>query len=203
MTNQLRIGVLASHSGTTLQAIIDATEAGTLDAAVCIVISNNSRSGAIERAKKHNLPFRHLSSTTHADPNELDQAICDTLHQHNTELVMLAGYMKKLGPQTLDTFRGRVLNTHPALLPRYGGQGMYGDRVHQAVLDADETVTGVSIHQVDGEYDTGSVVAQCEVLVESGDDVDSLAERVKKREKSFLLETLQRIATGQVGLPSE
>ena len=110
---------------------------------------------------------------------------------------MLAGYMKKLGARTLEAFKGRILNTHPALLPRFGGQGMYGNRVHQAVLDAGETVTGITIHHVDAEYDAGPQFAQVEGPVEPGDTVESLAERVQARERRFLVETLGEIAAGE------
>jgi phosphoribosylglycinamide formyltransferase-1 len=116
--------------------------------------------------------------------------------------VLLAGYMKKLGPYTLDCFRGRVLNTHPALLPKFGGQGMYGARVHEAVLAAGEAVTGVSVHVVDAEYDQGPVIAQCEVPVLAGDTVDTLASRVQERERKFIVEVLQAIVEGRLRLPA-
>jgi phosphoribosylglycinamide formyltransferase 1 len=190
----LHIGVLASHHGTTLQAILDACEAGTLRAQVVTVISNNSQSGAAQRAQRHAVPFAHLSGHTHPEPEALDEAICDTLVQHDADIVVLAGYMKKLGPRTLKQFEGRILNTHPALLPKFGGQGMYGSRVHEAVLAAGESTTGVSIHVVDAGYDTGPVIAQCEVPVHADDTVESLAERVQRRERAFLVETLQTLS---------
>lgn len=190
----LRIGVLASHHGTTLQAILDACEAGTLTAQIVTVISNNSQSGAAQRAHRHAVPFAHLSGHTHPAPEALDEAICATLEQHNADIVVLAGYMKKLGPRTLKQFEGRILNTHPALLPKFGGQGMYGSRVHEAVLASGESTTGVSIHLVDAGYDTGPVIARCEVPVLAGDTVESLAKRVQTRERAFLVETLQSLS---------
>jgi phosphoribosylglycinamide formyltransferase-1 len=196
-----RLGVLASHHGTTLQAIIDACQAGTLAATVAVVISNNSRAGAAQRASRQSIPFIHLSGQTHPVPAALDHAICDALKAHEVDLVMLAGYMKKLGPQTLAHFRGRVLNTHPSLLPNFGGQGMYGSHVHGAVLAAGATTTGVTLHLVDGEYDTGPTVAQCEVPVHPDDTVETLARRVQTRERAFLVETLQGIIAGRIPLP--
>jgi len=133
-------------------------------------------------------------------PETLDHAICSTLEQHKVTLVLLAGYMKKLGSYTLEHFRGCVLNTHPALLPKFGGHGMYGARVHEAVLAAGEVRTGVSVHIVDAEYDQGPVVAQCEVPVLAGDTVDTLASRVQARERSFVVEVLQAIEEGRIGL---
>jgi phosphoribosylglycinamide formyltransferase 1 len=193
-----QIAVLASGAGTVLQAIVDACADGRLAADVCVIISNNSTSGAAQRAERHDIPFRHLSSQTHPAPEVLDAAILEALLSHRTELVFLAGYMKKLGTRTLAHFRGRILNTHPALLPKFGGLGMYGSRVHAAVLASGEAVTGVSVHRVEGEYDSGPVLAQCEVPVLPGDDVASLSARVQARERQFVIEILDRIARGQL-----
>ncbi len=198
----LRLGVLASHGGTTLQAVMDACEAGLLNARVVVVISNNSQSGAMQRARHRTIASAHLSDKTHPMPHALDEAIAQTLQQYQVNLVLLAGYLKKLGKQTLTRFQGRILNTHPALLPKFGGQGMYGSRVHAAVLAAGETVTGISVHLVDADYDTGPVIAQCKVPLVSGDTTDSLADRVQARERTFLVETLQAIAIGDLRLPT-
>ncbi len=198
---QVRIGILASHGGTTLQAIIDAAEGSHPELSPCVVVSNNSGSGALERARRHGIPHEHLSSHTHPEPEALDRAIADTLSTAGAELVFLAGYMKKLGPRTLARFGGRILNTHPSLLPKFGGRGMYGDRVHQAVLDAGETRSGVSVHLVDAEYDTGPVVRQAEVEVRADDTLESLSERVRTRERALVVETLSGIATGDIALP--
>lgn len=201
MATKLNIAVLASHSGTTLQSIIDACEAETLQARVSLVVSNNSGAMAAERAARHAIPFCHLSSRTHPDPDDLDEAICNALDKHDPQLVVLAGYMKKLGQRTIERFNGRILNTHPALLPKHGGQGMYGDRVHEAVIAAGERETGVTIHLVDAEYDQGPIVAQCRIPVLPDDDARALAERVQQREKPFLIETLQSIADGSREFP--
>lgn len=196
----MNIGVLASHNGTNLQAMIDVCEANKLNARVCVVISNNSTSGAAERAKRHDIDFHHLSSTTHPDSNALDAAIRDALAGAKTDLVFLAGYMKKLGRRTLEKYRGRILNTHPALLPKFGGKGMYGMNVHEAVIEAGEQKSGVSIHLVDAEYDTGPVIAQCVVDVMPDDTPETLRERVMTRERVFVVETLKRIASGELNL---
>jgi phosphoribosylglycinamide formyltransferase-1 len=162
------------------------------------VISNNSRSGAAERAVASGIRFAHLSTQTHPDPAALDAAIAAALSDAAAELVFLAGYMKKLGPAVLAAYAGRIFNTHPALLPKHGGQGMYGRKVHEAVLAAKETESGASIHLVDAEYDTGPVVAQCRVPVMPGDSVADLAARVQARERALVVETLARFAEGNV-----
>ena len=197
---KLRLGVLASHGGTNLQAIIDACADGRLNASLSVVISNNSREPALQRARSAGIPAFHLSGQTHPAPNKLDDAIVETLVAHGVDLVVMAGYMKLLGPKTLSRFRGHVLNTHPALLPKFGGAGMYGDRVHEAVLAAREKLTGVTVHVADDLYDHGAIVAQCEVPVQTGDTVETLRARVIAREHEFLVETLQRVASGEIDL---
>jgi phosphoribosylglycinamide formyltransferase-1 len=195
------IGILASHEGTTCQAVLDACKADLLPAKIGIVISNNMDSGALRRAQSAGIQIAHLSGQTHQNPESLDVAICTSLQAHKIDIVLLAGYMKKLGPKTLGAFRNRILNTHPALLPKFGGKGMYGLHVHQAVLAAGDVVTGVSIHLVDEEYDTGPIIAQCLVPVLSGDTPEILAARVQQNERRFVVEVLTEIAKGTIQLP--
>jgi len=195
-----RLAVLASHEGTVLQAVIDACARRALHWEIAVVISNNAESGALRRARAAGLRALHLSSRTHEEPAALDHAICGALRQHGVALVLLAGYMKKLGPATLAAFRGRIVNTHPALLPKHGGQGMYGLHVHRAVLAAGERTTGVSLHVVDADYDTGPVIAQTEVPVEPGDTAETLAARVQARERQFVVETLGKISVASLPL---
>ena len=199
---KLPIGVLASHGGTNLQALIDACADGSLHAEIRVVISNNSRSLALKRARRANIPTAHLSSATHPDSSRLDAAIANALTAHRVELVALAGYMRKLGTETLSRYRNRILNVHPALLPKFGGRGMYGERVHTAVLEAGEQVSGASVHLVDEEYDRGPVIAQSEVPVLPGDTPDSLAARVLEQEHLLYPQTIRRIASGDINLDS-
>ena len=197
---RMRLGCLASGSGTNLQAIIDAAESGDLHADVAVVISNNSASGALPRARKADIPGFHLSGATHPEDASLDRAILTTLLDHGVDVVVLAGYMKMLGPAVLSRYMGRVLNLHPALLPKFGGKGMYGRRVHEAVLAAGESVTGATVHVVDAEYDQGPVVAQSEVPVLPDDTAESLSARVLESEHEILVQTLQKVATGEIDL---
>jgi phosphoribosylglycinamide formyltransferase-1 len=197
----MRLGFLASHEGSTMQSVIDACKAGRLNADVTVVISNNSNARALLRASEAGIPEFHLSSRTHPDPAVLDAAICQTLRSHGVDIVFLAGYMKQLGPITLSRFPGRILNTHPALLPKFGGQGMYGHRVHEAVLASGDRESGVSVHIVAAEYDTGPVLAQTRVLVERSDTVEALSRRVHEREVEFVVEVLGDILRGGTQLP--
>jgi phosphoribosylglycinamide formyltransferase-1 len=200
MSIRLSIGVLSSHEGTNLQTIIDACKEGRLDAQVRVVVCNNSSAMAIERARREGIPFRHISGRTHPEPHELDAAIASALEEHGVELVVLAGYMKKLGPRTLDRYPRRVLNIHPALLAGFGGEGMYGSRVHKAVLESGDALSGVTVHLVDEEYDHGPIVAQRKVRVLDDDTPESLASRVLEQEHAIYPETLQMIATGEIDL---
>ena len=196
----LNLGFLASHGGSNMQTIIDACKEGRLNAKPCVVISNNSGSMALQRAKKEGVPWYHLSSKTHPNITELDQTILDALEKHGVNLVILAGYMKKLGHKTLKAYKGRILNIHPALLPKFGGKGMYGRHVHEAVLAAGKRITGVTIHIVNEEYDSGPIINQCQLPVYENDTVDTLSERVLEREHEFFVETLQEISEGRIKL---
>jgi phosphoribosylglycinamide formyltransferase-1 len=179
MTGQRRFAILASGAGTTATHLFDAVAAGRIDGQVAVVISNNSRAGVMEAAQVRGVPTSHLSSVTHPDDAEADVV-----------LVVLAGYMKKLGPRVLAAYTGRILNTHPALLPAYGGQGMYGDHVHAAVLADGIGRSGATVHEVTAEYDEGPVVAQRVVEVRPSDDVAALRARVQVAEKELLVEVV-------------
>jgi phosphoribosylglycinamide formyltransferase-1 len=197
----MNIAFFASHRGSNMQAVINACNAGRLNARPVVVISNNGDSESLQKAKQEGIPNYHLSSKTHPDPERLDEEILGVLERHQTDWIVLAGYMKKLGPKVLQKYRGRILNVHPSLLPKYGGQGMCGEAVHAAVLAAGEKETGVTIHLVDEQYDHGRILAQSPVPVTDGDTVESLSGRVLEREHVFLVETMGRIIRGEIPLP--
>jgi phosphoribosylglycinamide formyltransferase-1 len=199
-SKKLHIAIFASHTGTNMQAIIDACKRGDLNGEVCAVISNNSNSQALEKARIAGVPEYHLSNKTHPGDDELDEAICKVLTERGADLVALAGYMKKLGPEVLKHYKGRILNIHPSLLPKYGGKGMYGTHIHEAVIDAAEKTTGVTIHLVEEEYDKGKIIRQCEIEVMEGDTVDALSKRVLEKENAFYVETLKLISEGVIKL---
>jgi phosphoribosylglycinamide formyltransferase-1 len=196
----LNLGFLASGNGTLMQAVVRACQEKRLAAKPRLVISNNRQSGALQFASEQGLSWKHLSSATHKDPSVLDKAILDALQQNEVDLVLLLGYLKLLGPSTIAAYDGHILNIHPALLPKYGGHGMYGLNVHTAVLAAGDKETGITIHHVNSRYDEGDTVAQCKVPVEPGDTPETLAARVLKREQLFIVETLQNIVAGKIKL---
>ena len=199
-TITLRLCLFASHGGSNLQAILDACRAGTLAAEPRVVISNDSDAFALKRAAAAGVPTYHVSGLTHPDDDKRDVVHLDILQRHGVNLIILAGYLKKLGPRVLEAFAGRILNIHPAILPKYGGPGMYGERVHRAILAAGEKETGVTIHVVNEEYDAGPIIAQCRVPVETGDTVETLGRRVLDREHVFFVETLRKIESGEIVL---
>lgn len=201
MYKKMNIGFLASHNGSNMKAIIDACNSGELHASPVVVISNNSKSGAIERAIEEGIPYYHISGKNYPDLNDLDHAILTVLTEHLVDIIILAGYMKKLGPETLDHFEGRILNIHPALLPKHGGQGMYGINVHKAVIASGEKESGVSIHIVDENYDAGPIISQSRVPVDLTDTPETLAAKVLLQEHMLYKETLQKIVNEEIKLP--
>lgn len=194
----IRLGMLASHNGSNMQAVVRAHQRGELDVVPQVVISNNQSSFALEYARQAGLGWAHISGVTHPGSGQEDRAICSTLLSHDVDLVVLVGYLKMLGPKTLTEFKGRILNIHPSLLPKFGGKGMFGRHVHNAVIAAGDKETGITIHHVSDRYDDGEIVAQSRVPVETDDTTDTLAQRVLAEEHSFLVETLRKIAHGEL-----
>lgn len=176
-----------------MQAVLDACQQQHLNALVNLVISNNSNSGAMRRARNAGVDAVHISGKTHPLDTDRDDAMLHAMLSARADWVLLLGYMKKLGPRTLARYRGHILNTHPALLPKFGGLGYFGRKVHEAVLAAGETESGATIHAVDSEYDTGPLIAQVRVCVHPEDTVDSLESRVKDAEQQLLITTLTEL----------
>ncbi|MBX3044776.1 MAG: phosphoribosylglycinamide formyltransferase [Candidatus Kapabacteria bacterium] len=176
------IAFFASHGGSNMQAILDAIKDGRLKSNPAVLITNNSKSGACEKAAAFGLLVYHVSSVTHPDDNERAKFIIEILEKFKIDLIVLAGYMKKLPSEVIARMNGRVLNIHPALLPKFGGEGMYGINVHKAVIEAGNKISGATVHLVESEYDRGRILLQKEVVVLADDSPETLAERVLKAE---------------------
>ena len=186
-----QLGVLCSHGGSGLQAILDAIQAGSLHAAVGAVVSNNSQAFALQRARDHNIPALHISTRTHFNPDATIKAI---FQQYGVELIVCAGYMKHIGQTLLDVWPKRILNIHPALLsrfPQFGGKGMFGLHVHRAVLEAGETTSGTTVHLVTANYDQGNILDTAVVPVRPYDTPESLQQRVQKAEHTLYPKAIQ------------
>jgi phosphoribosylglycinamide formyltransferase-1 len=196
----MNIAVFASHGGSDLQAIIDGCKQDKLNATVAGVISNNGDSMALERAKREHIPAYHMSAKKYGSEDLLAEELLKVLEEHQIDMIFLAGYMRMLHVDILTKYHNRVFNIHPALLPKCGGRGMYGMNVHTAVIEAKETETGVTIHRVNAEYDSGEIVAQTKVPVLENDTPEILAARVLEREHTFLVEVIAKIIGGEIVL---
>lgn len=190
----IRLAIFASHAGTTAQAVIDALRDGRIDGDAVLLVCNNADAPVLARAADAGIPSLVLNSRTHPDADELDRAVLAATRAAGATHILLAGYMKKLGPATVAAYEGRLYNSHPALLPAFGGQGMYGDRVHEAVLASGATRSGASVHRVTNDYDAGEVVRQVAVPVLAGDDVSSLGARVRAAERELVVAVLAELA---------
>lgn len=188
------VAVLASGGGSNLQAILDhlAELGARAPARVVVVASDRPQAGAIARARAANVPAVVLK-----DREPQSTEILDLLDEHRVDFVALAGYLRLIPTAVVDRFTDRMINVHPALLPQHGGPGMYGLRVHQAVLNARETVSGATVHLVTHEYDSGPVLAQWPVGVAPDDSAASLAERVLVAEHALYPRVLQALAAGE------
>jgi len=182
-----------------MRAIVLAIEAGALAAEARLVVSNKREAPALAFARDHSVPTRIIA--TAKDPEAADLALAAALRDAEVELVVLSGYLRKLGPRTLAAYAGRVLNIHPGPLPRFGGQGMYGRRVHEAVAAAGITETGVTVHVVDEEYDHGPTLIALPVPLAPGDDAATIEAKVTAAEAGVFVEVVRRICEGTLALP--
>jgi phosphoribosylglycinamide formyltransferase-1 len=187
------LSFLASHGGSAAKAIIHAIKNHQLSANIGVVITNNENSAISQWCLENTIKIIHISALTHPNSDQQDKAIEDALSVAETDYVILSGYMKHIKQQTLARFSNKILNVHPALLPKHGGQGMYGNRVHQAVLNAKETISGASIHFINEVYDDGPVIAQQEVPVYPNDTVDTLRQRVQAIEPLLYIKSIAKI----------
>lgn len=180
------IVVFASGSGTNFQALIDAVESGRIAARIGGLVSNKTDNKALDRARKHGIDTVTLAPSSFSDYSEYEDALLQQLKNWKTDLIVLAGYMIKIPAAIIEEYRGRIVNIHPSLLPKYGGKGFYGIKVHRAVIENKEKQSGCTVHLVTEEYDKGPVLGQEKIPVLEGDNPESLAKRVLKKEHELL-----------------
>lgn len=193
MNRRIRLGVLVSGSGTNLQAIIDASEAGTLDAEVAVVISNHASARGLDRARSHGIDAVFLDRGDFESNQAFNAAIRDTLREHLVDVVVMAGYMRLLGKEVLDAYPMRVVNIHPALLPSFAG----ANGIHDA-FDYGAKVTGVTVHFASEVFDEGPILAQEAVVIAEDDTPESLEEKIHAVEHRIYPAALQLIAEDRV-----
>ncbi|MCM2357394.1 MAG: phosphoribosylglycinamide formyltransferase [Geobacteraceae bacterium] len=189
----LKIGVLASGSGSNLQSIIDNIEAGKLQAEIACVISNNAASFALERARKHDIPALHIDHRIFTGREAYDAALVETLAEHGVELVVLAGFMRIITPVLLHAYPGAIMNIHPALLPAF--PGLHAQR---QALDYGVKVAGCTVHFVDAGTDTGPIIVQATVPVLEGDTEETLSARIVAEEHRIYPEAIGLFAEGRL-----
>ncbi|WP_457746765.1 formyltransferase family protein [Sulfurimonas sp.] len=182
----MNLAVLASHNGSAVDAIFSAIESQKLALNLVLIVSNNSNANVLQKASNYGIKHLVINKKNTQNP---DEELYNALKEHNCELVFLAGYMKKIPAKITKNFA--VLNSHPALLPKFGGSGMYGEFVHQAVIESQEIESGVSIHEVNEEYDDGKIILQKKLILSSNETVETLQKRVKQLEKSAIIEALK------------
>lgn len=190
--------VCASGEGTNFEAIVKASQEGKLAAKVTGLVTNRPGIGAIKKAQELGIPYAVLNPKTFARREDWDRAMVAQFQEMKADYVILAGYLALIGPEVLKHFAQRVVNSHPALLPKFGGAGMYGDRVHEAVVKAGEKESGITIHLIDEVFDRGKIIAQRRVVVHPEDTAETLSRRVKDLEVLLYPTVINDMVTGRL-----
>jgi phosphoribosylglycinamide formyltransferase-1 len=194
----VRCAVFASGGGSNFGALLDRKRSGDLHVDFVLFIGNNSTAPAFERARIHAVPAVHLAPSHFASEEAYAAKLLEVLREHRVELIVLAGYLKKIPLQIVKDYRHRIVNIHPGLLPAFGGQGLYGGRVHEAVIAYGAKITGVTVHFVDEKYDHGPIILQRAVEVLDTDDSHALAARVLTVEHACYWQAVEAIAQGRI-----
>ena len=183
-----KIAVLASHNGTGFEALYQASKSGKLNIEIVLIISNNSEAPVLQKAQQYKINSYVVNQKT--SPN-VDEKIANLLQDFQCDFVFLSGYMKKISPLLTRNFK--IINAHPSLLPKFGGAGMYGRYVHEAVIKAKEKQSGVTIHEVNEHYDEGKILLQKKLNLADDETVESLESKIKLLEQKAIVETFQNL----------
>jgi phosphoribosylglycinamide formyltransferase-1 len=194
----LNLACLCSGSGTNLQAIIDSIEAGRLPARIAAVIANEPGAQALDRARRHHLPSFLLNHRDYKSRADFEAALAELIDRQGADLICLCGFMRILTPSFVNRYPSRIVNIHPALLPKFGGKGFFGHKVHEAVLAAGEKESGCTVHFVDAQVDHGPIILQRRVPVLPGDTAETLARRVLAEEHLAYPQAIAMLAEGRV-----
>lgn len=177
-------------NGTTLQAVIDNINNGNLNAKINLVVSDKKNAYALERAKKYNIPTYIIKNTL---KDEIDLELYNVLKNYDVDLIVLVGYLKMIGSKLINNYT--IINTHPSLLPKFGGKGMYGMNVHRAVVESKEAVSGPTVHFVNSNYDDGNIISQTKVKLDADETPESLSKKVQDIEKMQLINVLKKFVS--------
>ncbi|WP_151949394.1 phosphoribosylglycinamide formyltransferase [Aliarcobacter butzleri] len=188
-----KIGILASYNGSGFETIQKAIENKILDAKVVVVITNNTNAGVLEKAESYNIPYFIINDKRYPGL-DIDDKITRLLLEFGCDYIFLSGYMKKIESKLLKAYPNKIINTHPAILPSiYGGVGMYGRFVHEAVIKNGEKESGVTIHFVNEVYDEGEKILVKKLKLEENETVDTLEEKIKNLEKEAIVEAFEKL----------
>lgn len=187
-----KIGILSSHNGSGFDTIVTSCENKQLNAQVVVVISNNSNALVLQKAQQKNIPNFVINTNLYPQEN-LDEKITLLLQEYGCDIIFLSGYMKKIEDKLLQAYPNAIINSHPALLPKFGGVGMYGSKVHEAVIQAKEKQSGCTVHFVNEEYDKGEYIVQNSIELEKNETVESLENKIKKLESVTIIEALNKL----------
>ncbi len=193
-----RIGVLISGGGTNLQSIIDATESGAIQGEVSVVVSNRKNAYGLERAQNHDIPGLYIGKGNFPVREDAEKELLKALETHKIDIIVLAGYLNILSPEIIEGYRNRIINVHPSLIPDYCGAGFYGMKVHEAVVANKEAYSGATVHFVDEGTDTGAIIVQEKVALESNETAETLAKKVLAIEHRLLVETTAKLCLGNL-----
>lgn len=197
---KVKIGVLISGGGTNLQALIDEVEKGNINGEISVVISDKKGAYGLERAEKHGIKAIALNRKDYKDKAEFTRALMNELLKNDIELIVLAGFLTILASEFIQKYKGRIINIHPSLIPAFCGEGFYGQKVHNAVLEYGAKVTGATVHFVDEGADTGPVILQESVPVMEDDTSETLAARVLKVEHKLLPKAVKLYCDGKLNI---
>ncbi len=187
-----KIGILSSHNGSGFDTIQKACENKELNAQVVLVVSNNTNAKVLEKASNKNIQNFLINSKKYPNEN-LDEKITNLMNEFEVDFIFLSGYMKKIEKNLVNAYKNKIINTHPSLLPKFGGHGMYGRNVHEAVIKEKENESGCTVHFVNEKYDEGEFILQKSIKLEENETVDSLEEKIKKLESLTIVEALKKI----------
>lgn len=187
-----KIAIFASGRGSNLKSIIEAIKSGELNAEIVFVLSNNSNSGALAIAKENNIEAIHLSEKVYPGESYIASLI-ELLNKYKPDFIILAGYMKKIPEEVINLYPKNIINIHPALLPKYGGEGMYGMNVHNAVFNNGEKESGITIHYVNANYDEGEIIYQEKIDISDCNNPEEIAEKVLKLEHNLYPKIINKV----------
>lgn len=188
-----KLAVLASGNGSGFEAIYNAVKDKQLDCSIEVVISNNSNAVVLDKAETFNIDHYVVNESTVSKEQSADELLDKILDKYNCDYIFLSGYMKKIPVSLVKKYNKKIINSHPSLLPKFGGKGMYGRFVHEAVINSNEKKSGVTIHYVNEVYDEGEIILQDELEISADDTALSLEKKIKKIEKKAIVKALQKV----------